>query len=117
MARTTHTAAVGTGKYPTAPVSLTWVAADATNKEETVHTGTEIIMLRNSGATPRVCTITSVADSRNRTGDITFTLAAAGSAGYEKAIGPLGIEGFQQTNGKIYFEAAHAEVLVAVYRP
>jgi len=113
MARTIHTAAVGTGKYPTAPVALTWVAADATEKERTVHTGTEIIFMKNSGSTTRSCTITSVADSRNRTGDITFTLAT----GAEKAIGPLGIEGFRQTDGYLYFEAAHAEVLIAVYRP
>lgn len=113
MARQTHTAAVGTGKYPTAPVALTWVAADATEKEQTVHTGTEIVFFYNSGGTPRSCTVTSVVDSRNRSGDITFTLAA----GAYKTVGPLGIEGFQQTNGKLYFEAAHADVLCAVLRP
>lgn len=112
MARQTHTAVTSTGKYPTAPVTLTATAADATNFEETAHTGREVIIFRNSGASSRNITITSVADNRNRSGDVTFALAA----GAIKAIGPLGIEGWRQSNGMLYFQANHAEVLISVLR-
>lgn len=112
MARQSHTAVAGTGQYPTAPFTLTQQAADAANYEQTAHTGREVIIFENSGATLRNITITSVADNRNRTGDVTFTLAA----GAFKAIGPLGIEGWRQTDGNLYFQADHAEVLISVIR-
>lgn len=112
MARQSHTAVETSGKYPTAPTTMTATAADAVNFEETAHTGREVIVFRNSGSTTRNITITSVADNRNRTGDITFTLANGAS----KFVGPLGIEGFRQTNGKLYFQADHAEVLISVIR-
>lgn len=112
MARQSHTAVPGTGQYPTAPFTLTQTAADATNYEQTAHTGREVIIFENSGATLRNITITSVADNRNRTGDVTFTLAA----GAFKAIGPLGIEGWRQTDGNLYFQADHADVLISVIR-
>lgn len=112
MARQTITAVAGTGQYPTAPATLTATAADASNFEETAHTGREVIIFRNSGATTRNITITSVADNHNRTGDVTFTLAT----GAIKAVGPLGIEGWRQSNGMLYFQADHAEVLITVIR-
>lgn len=112
MARVTHTAVASTGQYPTAPYTLTATAADATNFEEVAHTGQEVIIFRNSGASTRNITVTSVADNHNRTGNVTFTLAA----GAIKAIGPLGIDGWRQTDGKLYFQADHAEVLISVIR-
>ena len=112
MARVVHAAVETSGKYPTAPATLTFTAADATNKESTAHTGREVIIFRNSGASTRNVTVNSVADSRNRTGDLTFTLAA----GAVKAVGPLGVDGWRQSTGVLHFEADHAEVLIAVFR-
>jgi hypothetical protein len=112
MARVSHTAATTSGKYPTAPTTVTATAADTTNKEQTELTGREIIIFRNSGASTRNVTITSTADDKNRTGDVTFSLAA----GAIKFIGPLGLEGWRQSSGVLYFEADHAEVLISVLR-
>lgn len=92
----------------------TFAACDATNKEQWANTGKEIIIFFNSGSTTRSCTITSIASpaTGNRTGDITFNLAA----GAYKSVGPLAQDGWMQTDGNTYSEAAHAEVLVSVIR-
>jgi hypothetical protein len=66
---------------------------------------------RNSGSTTRSITLTSVADGvTGRTGDVTFTLAA----GVSKTFGPIPQNGFMQSDGNIYCQAAHAEVLISV---
>ena len=69
---------------------------------------------RNTGASGRVVTITSVADpATGRTGDITATIGAG-------KIWEVDVpsRGFRQSSGAdkgyIYFEAAHAEVVCAV---
>lgn len=113
MARVTHTAVETSGKYPTAPFTLTATAATPADDEQTALTGREVIIFRNSGASERNVTITSIADSqKNRTGNVSFTLAA----GAIKAIGPLGLDGWKQSDGFLYFEADHAEVLISVIR-
>lgn len=114
MARQTIAAVAVTSKYPTAPVTHTFTACDASNKEQWANTGREIIVFFNSGSTNRVCTVTSVASALtgNRTGDCTFTLGA----GAYKSVGPLAQEGWMQSDGNTYSEAAHAEVMVSVIR-
>ncbi len=114
MARQTLTAAVTTGPWPTAGVAIAETAADASNKEQTLCTGREIIVARNSGVTTRSVTITSKADSRTgRTGDVTTTL----TSGQTKMFGPFDPDGFRQaSDGMVYFEAAHAEILWHVIR-
>lgn len=117
MARTTHTVVQCLGPYPN-PLALaaatqkTAVAADATNKEQVALTGKEMVIIRNSGATGRLITFTSTADDKGRTGDLTDTLAAGATGIY----GPFPVTGFQQTDGKLYFECAHAECLIVVAR-
>jgi hypothetical protein len=88
------------------------VAADATNKEEVVITGREILIAQNTGAGARTVTITSVAIN-GRTGDITSYSLGAGEFG---VFGPFRREGWAQGTGKLYFEAEHAEVKWAVIR-
>ena len=113
MARQTIAAAVATGGYATAGVAAAETAADATNFEQTVHTGRNFLLIgRNSGVTTRAITITSVADQQGRTGDVSDTL----TSGQRKVYGPFPEEGWKQTNGYLYFQAAHAEVLWSVIR-
>ena len=113
MARQAVAITSGTTRYPTAAVELTQTAADATNKEYITLAGDEILIVWNSGSTARTFTITSVADSHNRSGDITDQ---AIDADEHFAFGPLGLDGWRQTNGQLYFEASHAEVIWMVYR-
>ena len=115
MPRQTLTAAAATGPWPPldAGVLVAATAAHATDKEQTLLTGREILLARNSGATPRVVTITSKADTTTgRVGDVTATVAA----GAIRMFGPFDQDGFRQSDGMLYFEAAHAEIIWSVIR-
>lgn len=102
--------------YP--PVSnavITGIAADATEKQKTLMGTVTYLVFRNSGATTRSITITSVPDSKTgRSGDYTFTVAA----GVTRIV-KLPREGWMQTSGAdagyVYYEAAHAEVICSAF--
>ena len=115
MSRQTLTAAQANGPWPVLAdaVTVTATAANATDKEQTLLTGRELLIARNSGASSRVCTITSVADPRTkRTGDVVETVPA----GEMRMFGPFDPDGFRQSDGYLYFEAAHADILWSVIR-
>jgi hypothetical protein len=117
MPRQTLTKLTALGTFPALPLTansadLTMTAADATNKEQFVASGNDLIIAHNTGASTRTITVTSVADGQTkRTGDITtFSLGA----GEYAAFGPFGKQGWMQADGKIYLEASHAEVKFGV---
>ena len=116
MARQTITVRTGTGKYPTSaqldPFALT--AADATNYEQCAYTGREVIIAHNSSAdTAYDVTIESVASQRTgRTGNLVVEVPF----GEHVVIGPLGLDGFKQTDGKLYFRGENAAILFGVVR-
>ncbi len=114
MARTNIAAVETLGGYAGAGVALTATAADTTNQNSTPHTGREIIIARNSGATGRTVTITSSpAQGTLRTGNITAESIAAGAT---RVYGPFPLNGWIQADSQLYFEANHAEVLFTVLR-
>lgn len=112
MARQSLTPATMPGSYGTWTV-FTFAAADASNKEQFTLSPGDILIIFNSGATPRNVTLTSVADRLGRTKDVGPTAVAAGAYA---VFGPIQLEGWQQTDGKFYLEAAHAEVKYAILR-
>jgi len=115
MARQSHTAYTVLGSYPAVAVDVfekVPLAADASNFDSVAFTGKEIVIAWNSGATPRVVTIESIADSHNRTGDLTETLAAGSFA----VFGPMQLEGWVQSGNLLHFKAAHAEVKFVVLK-
>lgn len=117
MARQSHTplTALGTktSAYSAGAADLTMTAADATNKEQVAITGQELVIAHNTGASAYTVTISSVADDQGRTGDVaTYSLAAGDYA----IFGPFGLEGWKQTDGKLYFEASNASVKFGVVR-
>lgn len=123
MARTTIPAAsiiTPLGPYPTLPVSalaldLTWQAADASNSNQfALGQGKYIILARNVHATtPYTITLTSVADERKRTGDITTYSIAAG-----KQIAFLLDQqaGWVQSDGNFYLTGSNASVEFCILR-
>lgn len=118
MARVTHTAVTAPGGYPSlqpsaGSLALNAVAADSTNKEQVLLTGREIIIARNSsGSTARTVTITSAAAGSNRrTGDITAYSLPLGTTA---VFGPFPLDGWRQSDGYLYFEASHADVIFSV---
>lgn len=114
MARVTVSKNLAPGSYGVAGVVLTELAADASQFNQFLMTGAELLIARNSnaGSTARTVTITSVTDDRGRAGTIGAESIAAGAA---HVFGPFTKKlGWAQTNGYLYFQASHAEILFSV---
>ena len=115
MARATLTKQIPLGPYPTLPLgagamTLTETAADATNKEQFVPSGDDLVIAHNSGASAYTVTFTSVADGLRRTGDVSAHSIAAGAIAGFRFKKP----GWMQPDGKVYIEASNAAVKWAV---
>lgn len=115
MARTTLTKTTALGQFGTYSANaadITMTAGDASNLNQFVATGNDLVIVRNSGAGARTLTITSAADAQGRTGDITTYSIGAG----EYAVfGPFTtVQGFRQSGGYIYITPEHAEVLIGI---
>lgn len=118
MPRVTLTRTTPLGPYPTLPVSanaldLTLAAADAANKNQFLLDGPCLIVAHNTGVGARTITLTSVADPQQRTGDITTYSIGADEIAVFKIDQ---VAGWRQTDGFMYLEAEHAEVLLGVIR-
>jgi hypothetical protein len=92
-------------------VALTWTAADASNGNEVVCTGREIILVRNDDASAHDVTVTSVEDSYGRTKDQTANVAAS----EYHIFGPFPRDGWE-TGGVLSFSTDNASVYFAVLR-
>lgn len=118
MPRVTIAAQTPVGPHPSLPVAanaldLAFTAADATNKQQTPLTGPVLLLWRNTGVGARTVTITSAPDGKKRTGDITaFSVGAGESGGFLIS----NTEGWLQSDGNLYYEAEHAEVVFAVVK-
>lgn len=112
MPKTTIAAIAAPGGYAAEPTEITWTAADVANKNQATLTGKQLLLAYNSGAAdPHTITITSARDEKGRLGDVTaFEIAAGEYFMY----GPIPLAGWQQSDGKLYFEANHAEVKFAI---
>lgn len=99
-------------RYGTANAAdLTMTAANSSDKEQFVASGKDIVIAHNTGAGARTVTITSSVDSDGRTGDIATYSLGAGEYG---VFGPFDLDGWVQTDGKVYLQAEHSEVLFGV---
>ena len=116
MARQTLTKIVPKGPYPALPVSanaldFVFTAADASNKEQFVPGNDTLVIIKNGHATlAKTFTLTSKADERNRTGDVTTYSLGAG----EYALFRFKKAGWMQSDGKIYMEAESSDIKYAV---
>jgi hypothetical protein len=91
---------------------FTLVAVDTTNGNMFTYSGSEILIVQNSGGSPYTVTLTSIADSCNRVGDLVYTLAAGEFACFVLK----DLEGWLQADGKFYLTASNIAVKVAVLR-
>ena len=114
MARATITKTTVVGPYPALPITalslnITWVQADAVNKNQISPTGDDLILVKNTGASGHNFTLTSVADQLQRTGDVgPYALGAGLDAGFR-----FKNAGWLQGDGKIYLEADSNEIYFA----
>lgn len=101
------------GSYPTAGVTVTFTAADITDKNTFVLTGHDLVIAWNQHATdPATVTINSVANTRGRTKDITADSLLAGEM---HMYGPFKeLEGWVQSGGGLNLEASAADIKFAV---
>jgi len=116
MARTNIAAQSLPGAFPVLQPAansrdVTVVPADVANGNETPLVNDKTVLLcHNSGATPRTITFTSVADTFNRTGDITAYSVGAGEIA---VFGPFKTTGWAHT-GVLWVDGAHAELTLAI---
>lgn len=113
MARATLTTSTAPGSNNYTGVTLTMTAADASNFNEFVASGKDLVVAHNTGGSPYTVTITSVADPFGRMGDVSAVSIAAGAY---MVFGPLESTGWLQTNGKIYLQASNAAVKFGIVR-
>jgi hypothetical protein len=115
MTRATITPFTALGAYGTYGAGLadfTLTAANVSDKNMCVASNNDLIIAYNSDVTnPYTVTISSVADTFGRTGDITSYSLAAGDY---VAFGPFRNVGWKQSDGKLYFEANNAAIKFAV---
>lgn len=96
--------------YPAALIPLVFSAS--TPAGDTVKlTGHEILLVRNSGATPRTVTITSQPDPYGRVKHIT---AQSIAAGVTAIFGPIRKDGWADSTGALNLASEHAEITYAV---
>lgn len=116
MARTTLTKTEAPGGYPSLPltadgIDVTMAAADATNKNQFISTGKELVLAQNTGASAATVTVTSVADAYSRTGDIeTYSVDPDEIA----VLGPFPVAGWKQSDGMVYLEASSTDIQFGV---
>jgi hypothetical protein len=119
MARTTLTKTTPPGAFPTLPpaadsLDVVFTAADVANKNQfKLETGDIVLAWNTHATTTYTVTLTSIADDKNRQGDVTAYSLAAGDV---MVFGPLQQKGWRQTDGNMYLEASNAAVKFAILR-
>jgi hypothetical protein len=111
------TAACG---YPVLPLTVntadfvfTAAGADYADGFSFTHTGREILIVQNANVGAKTVTITSVANAKKRTGDITtYSVGASEFA----IFGPFPKDGWTQSTGLLHGAASAADVNLAVVR-
>lgn len=116
MARQTLTKIIPKGPYPALPVTadsldVAFTAAIVADKEQFIPSGDDLVLVWNTHASAAgTFTLTSVADDKGRTGDVTtYSLAAGEIAAFRFRKG-----GWEQSDGRVYMEASATTMKYAV---
>lgn len=112
MARTALTPINVSGPYGSA-TTLTWTAADDVNKNSFAWTGKEILLVKNEDTSEQTVTVQGVACAHGRTGTVSKAVSAGAFAVFPFFSNP---EGWLQSDGKIYVDAASANVKFCILR-
>src|SRR4051812_19279014 len=117
MARTNIAAQTTPGAYPSLPIApdardITFTGSDVPNGNETplIEAKTLVLVHNTEAVTARTCTFVSVADTLNRTGDIT---AYSVEAGETALFGPFKTVGWA-SSGKLRFDGSNIALKFAV---
>jgi len=95
---------------------FTLAAGDGTGDGNSfVATGKELLIAHNDGTAAYTVTIDSVADEKNREGDITsYSMAAGDRAAF--TVGMTNEKGWKQTGGVIHVNVNNSAIKLAVLR-
>lgn len=112
MARTELTAAAVPKSHPGGSIVYSWTVADTTDQNAVALSAREVLLLKNTGASPQDVTISSTPDPYGREGDLVITVPA----GEEHALTFLTRDGWMQTDGMLYLDCASVDISYAVLR-
>lgn len=119
MPRTTLTRTTPLGPYPSLPVSalaldITMTAADTSNLNQFVLDGPCLLIVQNTAGVSGTFTLTSVADDKNRTGDIaTYAVAATTGLSVFKIDQTTG---WRQSDGYMYLQGSASTIKFGIIR-
>ncbi|HWV23259.1 MAG TPA: hypothetical protein VNZ58_03640 [Thermomicrobiales bacterium] len=113
MARVDIAITTAPGSYAGESVAVMFTAADTSDKNQFALTNRDVVLIHNTGGGAATWTATSVPDSYGREQHIAAESIAAGAV---HVFGPIGLNGWQQTDGAFYLEASAATVKFAVIR-
>lgn len=114
MARTTLTVVTAPGAYAGAMSTILEAAlgTTATNGHQFSLTGAEVLLVRNIAGSGHPVTVFSVDDSFGRQENVVSTIAANGLS----VIGPLKLNGWQQTDGMVYLQSTSTALKATVIK-
>jgi len=116
MARSVINANLTPGSYPDLPIAgnaldLSFTAnSDPTSRYALLVNSKTYVLAWNTDSGSHTITFTSVPDSVNRPGDITYTVGA----GVISQFGPFQAYGWSQDGAQLWIDVSDAKVLVAV---
>jgi len=114
MPRVTVAKTIAPGPYPTAGVVVAYTATDTTDGNQFLMTGTELLLVRNTGGSSYTFTVTSVPNERGRSRNITAESIAAGAV---RVLGPFkSKQGWATAGGTLEFTASNVAVEFAVIK-
>jgi hypothetical protein len=113
MPRTALSIESAPGSTPLAANTLTMTAADVANGNQFAHTGRELLLVENVGASSHNVTLQSVAVAGRQ--DPLHNTSQAVPAGEKRLYGPFG-DGWRQSGDVVHVNADHAEIKFAVIR-
>lgn len=89
---------------------VAFTAPDITNGNAFAHSGKELLLAKNTGASSVSITITSAPDRFKRIKHITYAVAAGAIARF----GPFPAEGWVQDDGTVWVDCAATDLTLAV---
>jgi hypothetical protein len=83
-----------------------YTAADTTDLNAVRHTGRIALFAKNTDSSSHSVTVSSVKDSKGRTGDLVYSIAGT----TESCLGVYPYDGWVQADGNLYFSCTSALV-------
>lgn len=101
------------GGYANQYPAFTWTASDASNGNQFLSTGKEILLVRNTSGGSLTLTVVAVADTIGRAVNASIIVGA----GLYRSFGPIGIVGWRNSSGYVETTGAAALEIAVLINP